>query len=77
MEVQMQIWKTPILQKRKIDMQDFTLFRGKPYQDLTLDDLKEVEFNTIEEVNRFYNYYGEGPFPNDEGYDGASHSDDN
>ncbi|XP_040364040.1 protein FAR1-RELATED SEQUENCE 5-like [Rosa chinensis] len=39
------------------DMQDFTLFRGKPYQDLTLDDLKEVEFNTIEEVDRFYNYY--------------------
>lgn len=38
-------------------MQDFTQFRGKPYKDLTLEDLNDVEFKTIDEVDTFYSYY--------------------
>ncbi|KAK9912722.1 hypothetical protein M0R45_036571 [Rubus argutus] len=39
------------------EMQDCTQYRGKPYKDLTLDDLKGVEFKSIEEVDKFYSYY--------------------
>ncbi|KAM5585610.1 hypothetical protein ABKV19_004813 [Rosa sericea] len=39
------------------EMQDCTRYRGKLYKDLKLEDLKEVEFNSIEEVDKFYSYY--------------------
>ncbi|KAL6127467.1 hypothetical protein ACLB2K_070832 [Fragaria x ananassa] len=38
-------------------MQDCTHYRGKPYKDLTLEDLVGVEFATIEEVEKFYSSY--------------------
>ncbi|XP_050368420.1 protein FAR1-RELATED SEQUENCE 5-like [Argentina anserina] len=39
------------------ELQDCTRYRGKLYKDLTLEDLKGVEFNSIEEVDNFYIYY--------------------
>ncbi|KAL6199362.1 hypothetical protein ACLB2K_029146 [Fragaria x ananassa] len=42
---------------KEAEMQDCTRYRGKLYKDLTLEDLKEVEFNSIEEVDKFYSYY--------------------
>ena len=40
-----------------VPTQDCTRFRGKAYKDLTFDDLVDVEFETIEEVENFYSCY--------------------
>ncbi|KAK9928610.1 hypothetical protein M0R45_025736 [Rubus argutus] len=32
-------------------------FRGKPFKDLMFDDLRDVKFGTIAEVDEFYSYY--------------------
>ncbi|KAK9931104.1 hypothetical protein M0R45_018399 [Rubus argutus] len=37
--------------------QEFMEYRGKPFKDLTFDDLRDVEFGTIAEVDEFYSYY--------------------
>ena len=34
-----------------------TMFNGKPYRDLTLDDLKDVVFKSVAEADTFYLYY--------------------
>jgi hypothetical protein len=36
---------------------DLLQYRAKPYKDLTLGDLKDVAFESIEEVDQFYFYY--------------------
>lgn len=39
------------------EAQECMEYRGKPSKVLTLDDLREVEFCTISEVEQFYSYY--------------------
>ncbi|XP_040375220.1 uncharacterized protein LOC112196910 isoform X2 [Rosa chinensis] len=39
------------------EFDDRILFKGKPYKDLTLEDLRGVEFKSVEDVDRFYSYY--------------------
>lgn len=36
---------------------DYLHYRGKKYEDLQLQDLNEVEFRTVDEVDQFYAYY--------------------
>ncbi|KAL6142132.1 hypothetical protein ACLB2K_060415 [Fragaria x ananassa] len=40
-----------------LDDDKCTVFNGKHYRDLTLDDLKNVVFKSVEEAEKFYLYY--------------------
>ncbi|KAL6208074.1 hypothetical protein ACLB2K_019026 [Fragaria x ananassa] len=40
-----------------LDDDKCTLFNGKHYRDLTLDDLKNVVFKSVDEAEKFYLYY--------------------
>lgn len=38
-------------------MIDCSNFKGKAYKDLTLEDMNDVQFNNIDEVDQFYSFY--------------------